>query len=317
VELSARIRDLLVGPGAAQLVAIEDVTKRRFFLDAKEDVALDHFVVVAKGPLEKVAPETGLDEGSEVELKLVEIGLYDAQAGVGKLDGLDVAVAGAAKLVGKKVKVRIERVVDGTAYATLVAAVATTRQPISAEDMAEKPTRATRSRSRVKPEASGEPAAEPEAEAEAELEAGVETEAYSVDAVAAGEELPKKRKRRRGTRGGRNRRKTPAVTAEGAAGGDEILAPDAGAEVNGPVEEPAARTAIPRIHVPSSDLGGAKPVAEAAEDGATADGDAEAAPKKKRTRRGSRGGRGRKKKPAAAAAEATATQAGPDQAPTG
>ena len=43
-----------------------------------------------------------------VELKLVEVGLHDPTAGVGKLDGgYEVVVAGAAKLVGKKVKATV------------------------------------------------------------------------------------------------------------------------------------------------------------------------------------------------------------------
>ena len=106
VELNARVRDLLVGPGAAQLQTIEDVTKRRFFLKAKADTPLDHFAVLDKGPLTRLAPKAAVEEGQEVEIKLVEVGLYDADAGVGKLDGIDISVAGAAKLVGKKVRVR-------------------------------------------------------------------------------------------------------------------------------------------------------------------------------------------------------------------
>ena len=35
VELNGHVRDLLVGPGAMQLQALEDVTKRRFFLESK------------------------------------------------------------------------------------------------------------------------------------------------------------------------------------------------------------------------------------------------------------------------------------------
>ena len=65
------------------------------------------------------SPEAPVAEGTEVELKLVELDMHDAGAAVGKLDGLDVVVGGAAKLVGKKAKVRIERVLDGVAYATL------------------------------------------------------------------------------------------------------------------------------------------------------------------------------------------------------
>ena len=44
------------------------------------------------------------------KLKLVEVGLYDPSAGVGKVDGWNVVVAGAAKLVGKKVSVTVGRV---------------------------------------------------------------------------------------------------------------------------------------------------------------------------------------------------------------
>ena len=48
-------------------------------------------------------------------------------------------------MVGKKAKVRVERVLDGIAYATLVqAATAKVEAPITAESEAEKPTRAVR-----------------------------------------------------------------------------------------------------------------------------------------------------------------------------
>ena len=58
-----------------------------------------------------------------------------------------ICVAGAAKLVGKKVNVRIARVLDGTAYALLAdAAPAATSAPITAEAQAEKPTRASRAK---------------------------------------------------------------------------------------------------------------------------------------------------------------------------
>ena len=81
VELNARIRDLLVGPGAAQLQAVEDLTKRRFFLESKSDAPLDHFNVLDKGPLAKLQPQAAVEEGAELELKLVEVGLYDVDRG--------------------------------------------------------------------------------------------------------------------------------------------------------------------------------------------------------------------------------------------
>ncbi len=63
------------------------------------------------------------------------------QTAVAKLDGYDVVVAGAAKLVGKKVKAQIERVMPGTAYATVVTRAKDGATPITAEGEAEKPTR--------------------------------------------------------------------------------------------------------------------------------------------------------------------------------
>jgi ribonuclease G len=271
VELNGHVRDLLVGPGAVQLQALEDVTKRRFFLEVKADAPLDHFVVLAKGPLAKLQPQAAVEEGVELELKLVEVGLHDIESGVGKLDGLDIAVAGAAKLVGKKVKVRVERVLDGTAFATLAGAGPQAAAPITAEGLAEKPTRASRAR-KVAEEPVGEAVEAVEVEAVAE-EVGEEPDA-----------APKKKRTRRGSRGGRNRRKKPAAAA-------------ASSSENGEVVEAEA---TPKIHLPAADLG-----AEASEDGEAA-ATAEQAPKKKRTRRGSRGGRRRRKPAAAVSADAPA-----------
>ncbi len=288
VELNARVRDLLVGPGAAQLQALEDITKRRFFLESKADAPLDHFNVLDRGPLAKLQPQAAVEEGAELELKLVEVGLYDVESGVGKLNGLDIAVGGAAKLVGKKVKIRVERVLDGTAFATLAVAGKQAAAPITAEGLAEKPTRASRSR-----KVAEEPAAEVAEAEEAEVEeAEVEEAEDVVDAVAeeavdepaegAAEEpadAPKKKRTRRGSRGGRNRKKKPAAV-------------DGNAAANGEVAETAAP---PKIHLPAADLG-----EEPSTDGDEAQTEP-GAPKKKRTRRGSRGGR-RRRKPAAASA---------------
>ncbi len=217
VEVAAKIASLLIGPGAERLVELEAQTRRRFYLVGKEDVHLDHFLVLAEGKREELAVKGPVEEGAEVELKLGEVGLYDAQAGVGKLDGYDVSVANASKLVGKKIKVRVERVLDGTAYATLVDSTQHVDEPITAEREAEKPTRAARKTTAKE---------EPETVAE-----------------EAGAEEPKpKRKTRRGSRGGRGRKKKPAVTATAAAAD--------GAGDPEQVEQPVAK-----IHVPDRELG--------------------------------------------------------------
>jgi ribonuclease G len=270
VEVASKVAALLIGPGAAQLVELERQTRRRFYLVGKEDTHLDHFVVLEEGKREDLAPAAPVAEGAKVQLTLGEVGLHDSNAGVGKVEGFDVCVADAAKQVGKKVTVEVERVLDGMAYATLVTRTAAADEPITAEGEAEKPTRA----SRAKPAA--------EARAEAEVETDVDAEAPAEEAPA--EDAKPKKKTRRGSRGGRGRKKTSAA---GAANGAAAA----------PVEA--------KIHVPAPDLG-AKAADEApaeAVEAAAGDGDGAEAPKpKKKTRRGTRGGRNRKKKTTTAVA---------------
>jgi ribonuclease G len=283
VAVNEHVASLLIGPGAQRLTEIEAQSKRRFVLEARDDVPHDHFEVLGQGTLAKLQGETPVAEGAELQLKLVEVGRHDLGAGMGTLDGYTVCVGGAAGMIGKNVKVRVERFVDGTAYATLVSKKAEAEAPITAEDQAEKPTRkpparksgapagraASRKAERMEPEVAAEPEEAPAAE-------------EAVAAEPESEPKPKK-KTRRGSRGGRGRKKKtvqPATVAEAPPEGD-----GASAEVS-----------APKIHVPDPGLG--QDDTTEARDEAGGDG---AAPKKKRTRRGTRGGRNRRKKTTASA----------------
>jgi ribonuclease G len=346
VAVNPRTLALLAGPGGGRLIELEDATRRRFFLTpATGHTHGDHLEVLAEGRLEDLQPASPLEEGAELEVKLVEVGLHDAAAGVAKIDGHDVVVAGAAKLVGKKAKVVIGRVLEGQAFASLAGGVEVPI-PITFESEAEKPTRAP---ARRKPAA--EALVEPETDAEdavvdaetAETEVGEAVgdadEADDADEAAAaveGEEgaAPKKRTRR-GSRGGRRRKKKPAGVEASADGAD--TEPDEHEPGAADDAEPAAPTAAkrparpraprsPKIHVPADGrepaaAGVASPATPAdatvdAEDEVVVEpnGGAEetagngAAPPRKRTRRGSRGGR-RRRKPAGAGA-ASADEAG-------
>jgi hypothetical protein len=90
--------------------------------------------------------------------------------------------------------------------------------------------------------------------------------------------VPARKKTRRGSRGGRGRKKPAAAT-------------------NGQGDAPVAALPKPTIHVPAVET------ETEPETGATTNGDEPAAPRKK-TRRGSRGGR-RRRKPAGAPTEAS------------
>jgi ribonuclease G len=300
VELADPIASALVGPGARRLIELEALTKKRFFLEGKPQTHLDHFVVLSEGKLADLAPPAPVGEDAEVMVQLVEVDRHDAAAAAGKVDGLDIVVADAAPLVGKRLKVRVERVLDGRAYAVLTRKTKESPEPLTAEGEAEKPTRKPPARK------GGAAVAEDTGPAEAEEPVVVEEPEPELE----GEETPEaeeaaapkpKKKTRRGSRGGRNRKKKPATEAA------------ASASQKGP-EETRAVT----IHVPGEDLG--RPAAaeevEAADEPAIAEAEetpeAVEAPKpKKKTRRGSRGGRNRTKKPAAAAqngGEASAEQ---------
>ena len=275
---------MLVGPGASRLMTIEEETKRRFLLVFREDVAVNHFEVLGKGTLESLVGQDARvgQEGKQVDLKLVEVGRHDVNAGVGKLDdGLNVVVGSAAGMVGKRTKVRIERVLDGVAYASLVGGKKAPEEPITAESAAEKPTRKPPAKKQA------EPAPEPEAEAEgteAPEETG-EAEPAVAEEETPGDQPPKK-KTRRGSRGGRRRKKKPATANAEANGGAAPEQPSAG---NGEG---------PKIHLPDPTLGREAEAPEAEAPSANGEGEGEQPKPKKKTRRGSRGGR-RRRKPAA------------------
>jgi ribonuclease G len=333
VEVHPKVAATLAGAGGSRLATLEEQTRRRFFLRGAAGnghVHLDHFAVLGEGKLEELRPASPVAEGQELELKLVEVGRWDPSSATGKVEGFEVVVAGAARLVGKKVKVSIGRVLDGTAYAMLVGG-AQAAEPITAEGEAEKPTRARRSKF-----ADDAPAdsveVEPEAEADADAavvedgeegEEGDEAEPLDAEAAATAERQQRKRTRR-GSRGGRRRKKKPAEAsvAEGEETTESAGEPEAGAvaavaeepaEAPEPAAEQSKRPRRARIHVPEAETDGDEPAAEAESVEAAAETDAEEAPdeasagedgdapQKKRTRRGSRGGK-RRRKPAGAAA---------------
>ncbi len=348
VELNAKVAGMIVGDGT-RLQELEDVTKRRFFFVGLPDVHLDHVRLLEQGTVEKLAPEAPLEVGQDVELKLGELGLFDAHAGAGKVKGFEVVVPDAAKLVGKKVNVRIVSVMEGVAYAVLAEAGVKAEQPITAEAEAERPTRARRAtkaeavdaeddeveeldepdeaegaekptparstrarrpaaakstavevgseeteepvaaprrqRSRKPAVPAGETvgAAEPEPEREPDAEGGDET---LVDGEAPA--TPRKRTRR-GTRGGRNRKPRTAAAANG--DGTDSTDGDSGADED--TESGPDEAVAPVIHLPSREL----------DEKGDEPGDGESQPTRSPTRRGSRGGRNRRRKPAATAAE--------------
>jgi ribonuclease G len=309
IAVHPRVLAILAGPGGSRLEELEAAARRRFFLvpaPTNGHVHLDHFEVLDQGKVDALKPETPVEEGAKLEVKLVELGLHDPTSGVGKVERYEIVVANAAKLVGKKVSVVVGRALDGVAYASLADAPVPSTVPITFEAEAEKPTRAPRGRKEAEelPGAEVETAAAEDTEVDEEADVVEETD-VAEEAAANGQ--PKKKRTRRGSRGGRGR-KTAAA------------APSAEAVDEEPAEESDGRPS-PRIHVPPLELDVAAapvlvavdgPDAAPASEDAVAEPGEDGQPKKKRSRRGSRGGR-RRRKPAAANGDGT-SEAGVDVA---
>ena len=249
VAVHPRVLALLVGPGASRLQAIEAVARRRFFLveaPGNGHVHLDHFEMVRQGKVETMQPASPVTDGAEVELKLVEVGLHDPTAAVGKLEGdYEVVVASASKLVGKRVKVTVGRALARVAYATLTDVGGPAVAPITFEAEAEKPTRASRSKKGVLPESVIDEIDELE-EIEVVEESSLAGDEVVVDAgpdvkEPAADGQPTKKRTRRGTRGGRSRKK-PSAAPSGEGDGATETGEDAESTENGRPE----RTADPR-----------------------------------------------------------------------
>ncbi len=215
VAVHPRVLALLAGSGGNRLVELEAAARRRFYLEpapVNGHVHLDHFEVLQQGKLELLRPTAPVEEDASLELKLVEVGLYDSTTGVGKVGDYEVVVANAAKLVGKKVTVTVGRALQGVGYAA-IADGATAPTPITFEAEAEKPTRAPTRKKAV---------ADPEAELDDLDETPVGRGCRGGDrgrrrrcGGGGRQAAPAKKKRtRRGTRGGRNRKKPGAAATE-------------------------------------------------------------------------------------------------------
>ncbi len=185
-------------------------------------------------------------------LELGEIDRYDGTAAVGRSDGLEVVVAEAASLVGKRLKVRVERVLDGRAYAVLTKKTKATAEPLTAEAEAEKPTRKPPARKGAGAPSSRRPSQRNRTRSSMSDDEPEIVEDVAEDADDEASAAPAKKKTRRGSRGGRNRKK-PAATIHlpgddlGEKKADEPAAEDAAAP-----EEPAAEERLRNEDTPRS-----------------------------------------------------------------
>jgi len=200
VELHSDVAAILIGPGGARLEELEKETGRRFAFKTKKSFRLDRFQILAEG---KVSEIEGLSPKVEVKPKARAKGAAPMPLTVALDEAVleDVEEAPVAEPVA-------EPSLDGDRPAE--------------EKPKKKTRRGTRGgRGRKKKAAAAVASDAPPAEADEPAEVVAPAPEPSADGAGPAEEKPKK-KTRRGTRGGRRRKKK---TADGA-GSEPIATPE-------------------------------------------------------------------------------------------
>jgi ribonuclease G len=208
IELNSQVATLLVGPGGSRLEELEKETNKQIALKGRQRALHDHFVVLTEGKAADVEPQAApVQPGQELEVELEAAHLHAETDAIARLNGYVITVAGAAAHVGEKVAIRIEDVGKTSAHGVLVS-----EDGAQARPNGEKPKRRTRRGSRGgrgrKKKTTTSAAGQETAVAEREPETPAEPKQTETPA----EEKPKK-KTRRGTRGGRGRKRKPVQSA--------------------------------------------------------------------------------------------------------
>jgi ribonuclease G len=121
LQMNPRVSAEFTGNDARVLRAVEAETGKWFHFEGSEGLPLEHFAVLLEGEREEVLERAlPFREGEEVYVEVVEPHMYTAGAGVAKVDGYIISIAGATRYVGEKHLVRIVEVGRTEATATLV-----------------------------------------------------------------------------------------------------------------------------------------------------------------------------------------------------
>ncbi|MBA2764557.1 MAG: Rne/Rng family ribonuclease [Thermoleophilaceae bacterium] len=121
IQVNPRVSSLLLAGPGQPLLALEEEVGKRFHFEGSEGLPVDHFAVTSEGAREEIEERSlPFREGEELLVAILEPHMYDEDAAVAKLDGYVISVAGAGRLIGEKRLVRIDRVGRSSASASLV-----------------------------------------------------------------------------------------------------------------------------------------------------------------------------------------------------
>jgi ribonuclease G len=212
IELNSQVAATLIGPGAERLAELEKETGRTLAIKGRQRAPHDHFVVLEQGSPDTVEDKAlPVERGQELEVELEEAHQHSDTDAIARVDGYVVTVKDAASRVGETVPIRIENVTKTTARAAIAEGESVNGDDPTQEKPKKKTRRGTRGgrgrKKKTEAVANADATAEP-----AEGRAADEPAAEAPGARAPsenGEEPKPKKKTRRGTRGGRGRKRKP------------------------------------------------------------------------------------------------------------
>ena len=104
------IAALLIGPGGNRLSLLEKTMKKTLFVRGKESIPIPEIRLLAAGEKEYIQSlALPVKEGDELELQVVEPHLNNPLDGIARVEGYIIDIESAGRMVGKQVKVRIEK----------------------------------------------------------------------------------------------------------------------------------------------------------------------------------------------------------------
>ncbi len=126
IQIHPRVSAVLLGGPGEPLLELEREVGKHFHFEGGDGLPLDHFAVTLEGTREEVEERAlPFREGEEVHVAIQEPHMYDDDAGVAKVDGYVISVAGAGRLIGEKKLVRIDQVSRRAASASIIGEQAT------------------------------------------------------------------------------------------------------------------------------------------------------------------------------------------------
>jgi ribonuclease G len=103
------------------LAELESATGKQFHFEGGDALPIDTFDLVESGSVEEIEERAlPFKVGEEVLVKIEEPHMYNADDAVARVDSYIVSVSGAARFVGERRMVRIERVERAAAVASLL-----------------------------------------------------------------------------------------------------------------------------------------------------------------------------------------------------